>query len=476
LFIFRAWVQPYAIVLRVNLFPILLSLLLLSSALWLIAKKKVIAGAVILLVNLGSIVAFVALDGAPRDYLGLYWHYNTIEKADIQILPTTDNERIQPLNSIRALSGEAMTEVEQVSEPSFTRIKNDYYWTMAVEPSFAIRRATGRISEVIGVSASAPSPNFSKENRSNVSFLTGENMLLSRNIITAATKRFGLWRFFNYEPNDVRYAQDDKGEWVQLVSLTKWKGFFCPRPVFGGVLIIEQSSGSTIDWLKNLVVGSGKWVRTNEISNYSFLKGQNLLPQRVSRFTANSFRFQQGFFSPMPGYHLGDIRIPDLPGDYNDQPFTAYFNFGEEGKLYHYFALEPFHEERQGLNTSVFVPADSLGPVKVYHHNELGEALTGVSAIVPKIMESRKNYDWTRNTAAEQRPFIRDILGKRRFFWLTTVVTYKDGSEGSYIAGSTPDVTLTDATYKSVVWVNALKPEIWEEELSQELESVWRSD
>lgn len=476
LFVARSWLQPIALTLRINAFPILLSALAFAAALYLFKKSRAVLGSVLLLANLGAILAFVALEGKPREYLGLYWSYQTLAKEEISELPITSFERIQPLNSIRALAGEAMTEVEQVSEPSFTRIGDSYSWTMAVEPSFAVRRLTGRVREVIHVSSSAPSPNFSQENRSPVSFLTGEDLLLSRNVKSATIKRFGLWKFFNYEPSDVRYAKDDKGEWVQLVSLTRWKGFFFPRPVFGGVVVIRQHGEGIVDWANNVFLGSGEWIRPGEIAQHSFLVGQNVVPQEVSRFVANSFRFQQGFLAPMPGYHLGDVRIPDLPGDYNDQPFTAYFNFGDKGKLYHYFALEPFQDDKQGLNTSVFAPADGIGDVKVYRHHERGEALTGVSAIVPKVMESRKNYDWTRNTAAEQRPFIRKINGKTRFFWLTTVVTYKADDTQDYIAGSAPDVTLTDATYKTVVWVNALKPENWEKELAEGLGSVWESN
>jgi len=42
----------------------------------------------------------------------------------------------------------------------------------------------------------------------------------------------------------------------------------------------------------------------------------------------------------------------------------------------------------------MFVPADGIGPVMVYRHYLRNEALTGVSAVAPKVMESRKQYDW----------------------------------------------------------------------------------
>ena len=480
-FVYRSYLQGAVLAVRINIFPIFVGVLCLAGTSWLWRKEKRWLGGILFVIALGGFVGFIASKGKPREYLGLYWHYNTIDRIEIDELPVTEHERIQPLNSIRVLAGEAMAEVEHVAEPDFIRDGDGYYWTMAVEPSYTVSRLTGKVTEVMRVSASAPSPNFSKSNRSQVSFLTGEALMMSRNAMTAARKRFGLIKFLNYEPANIRYLRGSEGEWLQVISLIRWKGIIFPRPVFGGVLVIEQTEGGVVDWATNMLVGSGDWIAPDEIGEHDFLEGQNIVPNRVSRFSAQSFRFQEGFTAPMPGYHVGDIRIPDLPGDYNDQPFTAYFEFGGKGKLYHYFALEPYQDDKQGLNTSVFVPADGIGDLKVYKHHEKGDAMSGVSAIVPKIMESRKNYDWERNSAAEQRPFIRDIAGKRRFFWLTTVVTYKNegGAEAdssSYIAGSAPDVTLTDALYKTVIWVDAKKPETWEDQLVDELKGVWGAD
>ena len=240
-------------------------------------------------------------------------------------------------------------------------------------------------------------------------------------------RSFGPWRLLNTQPDGVIYTTDDDGEWVQIVPLIRWRGLFFPRPEFGGVQLIRQGEdtpvGSTI---LRALRGVGRWIPPEDVAKSDFLSGQNILAYRVSRHMANSFRFQEGFFAPLPGYHRGDIRIPDLPGDMNDQPFTAYFDVDHPkggGKLYHYFALEPFDPERQGLNTSVFVPADGSGPILVYKHHERTGSPTGVSAIAHIVRESRKNYDWSLNRPVEHRPFIKDVAGKRRFFWLTTVVT-----------------------------------------------------
>ncbi|MEM7395537.1 MAG: hypothetical protein AAF492_24665, partial [Verrucomicrobiota bacterium] len=71
-------------------------------------------------------------------------------------------------------------------------------------------------------------------------------------------------------------------------------------------------------------------------------------------------------------------------------------------------------------------------------------------------------------------PYIRVLAGKTRFFWLTTVVTVKeDTGDNKFIAGSVPDVVLTDAEFNTPVWVDPLTREGWPEELSTTLKEVW---
>ena len=97
-----------------------------------------------------------------------------------------------------------------------------------------------------------------------------------------------------------------------------------------------------------------------------------------------------------------------------------------------------------------------------------------MSAIGTKVMESHKQYDWNRNRPVEHRPFIRDIDGTVRFFWLTTVVTTKE-TEGvrHFIAGSVPEVIITDAKYNVPVWVDPLHPDGWVSELRRALGATW---
>ena len=486
-FVFRAYVQPYVVVARVHS-PECISALLIGWAFyasWVRRKWKRVF-AVIAIAALG-VVTHLKMELPPLRYLTLYLRYHSLEPTFITELPTTDHERIQPLNSIRVLGGEAMKEVERVSTPDFVRIvgkgTSEFRWSMAIEPAYTIPSFFGHIKEIMDVSGLAASPNFSGQNRVPVSFRVGEDLLMGKNTDISTIRSFGVLRFFSFSPRDVKFIKDDDGNWVEVVSLIRWRGFIFVWPEFGGVQVIRQGDDTILAMVKSWFCGDGEWISPSDIHKYPFLQQQNNLPYEVSRYAASSLRFQAGFCSPMPWYHKGDIRIPDLPSDENDQPFTAYFRFGNEGsgenKLYHYFALEPYHDTKQGLNTSVFIPADGLGATRIYQHYKVNEALTGVSAIPPKVMESRKQYDWEQSRPVENRPWIRDIDGKRRFFWLTTVVTYKDkkhAGERGFIAGSTPDLTLTDALYKNVVWVNPHDVSGWEGTVRSNLSVVWKSN
>ncbi|MDO8669260.1 MAG: hypothetical protein Q7K65_03120 [Candidatus Buchananbacteria bacterium] len=477
LFLLRVFFHHWAIELRKH-FGLLIVGLPLLTLMWLLIrkgsiKKKIIVGLMYLI--LGSFVYFYGR--GCYDYFSFYYRFKTLVTVELDELPITGHERIQPLNSIYSLAHEVMAESELPTRPGFVRIGDNYRWTMAVQPAYPLSQLLGEVDEIINVSGTSPSPDFSRDNRIKVSFLVGDNLRLSHNTNTAVIKRFGPWKFFNYEPSDIIYITDDNGEWVQVVSLIRWKGIFFPMPEFGGVVVIRQEKHSLVSLAKLIVGGTGEWIKPQDICNYNYLVGQDILSFNISRYMANSFRFQTGFFAPFPGYHLGDVRIPDLSEDVNQQPFTTHFKIGEvedDNSLYHYFALEPYDINQQGLNTSLFIPADGSGPVYVYKHYNRNRSMIGVSAISAKVMESKKNYDWSRNFPVEHRPFIKKIDGQIRFFWLTTVVTLKQTEDNNkFIAGNIPELVITDASYNAPVWVDTLKPDGWESELKEKLSYIW---
>ena len=55
---------------------------------------------------------------------------------------------------------------------------------------------------------------------------------------------------FNFtEPSDTFYMKNDQGDWVQVVSLIKWKGFLFPYPTFGGVMVIDNGEHNFNDYI-----------------------------------------------------------------------------------------------------------------------------------------------------------------------------------------------------------------------------------
>ena len=476
-FMLRAAIHPYVLLVRQKSFLLVLAICLVVIWFWAKRKRpliKVVASTLVALVA----VAMFMWGGAVHDYVALYYRYKTLDIRELNTLPITNHERLQPVNSIYVLSHEATSEMESPQHPDFVRVGDEFRWTIAYEPAhFLPRFFQGRVKEIANVRADTPSPNFSQ--RDQVNFPVGESLMLGRNSLTASIKRFGIWRYFHYEPTDVRVIKDDAGEWVQVVSLIRWKGLFFPRPEFGGVQVIRQEHSSLVGSLTLMFFGTGEWIRPEEIYQHRYLVGQNILGYEVSRYFANSFRFQSGFLGPMPGNHQGDVRVPDIDDDLNEQPFTTYFEqvADRPGMLYHYFALEPFDPDKQGLNVSLFVPADGSGPTYVYKHFEKSGTLTGFSAIAAKIMDTRKDYDWTRHRPVEHRPFIRDINGQRQFYVLTTIVTLKDGQttgdekpgqKSGFIAGTGANIVITDAARNIPVWVS-VNSNNWEEEIKKEV-------
>jgi len=184
---------------------------------------------------------------------------------------------------------------------------------------------------------------------------------------------------------------------------------------------------------------------------------------------ASSFKYQGGVFGPLRSHHKDDVRIPDMPDDQNEQPFIQYFNeVGEQNLsgLFATFALEPYKKESQGLAVSVFIPGDSSERVYYYHHADKKEALTGSTAIASKVKEKKKNYGWGESArAVESKIHIRDIAGKRRLYFQTVIVGI---DESGNMAGSEPEIAITDATYNTVTFVDVTKDVAdWDVEIAE---------
>ena len=92
-----------------------------------------------------------------------------------------------------------------------------------------------------------------------------------------------------------------------------------------------------------------------------------------------------------------------------------------------------------------------------------------------KVVESRKEYDWSVNKPVEFRPFIKKIAGKKRMFVLSTVAAKRDDSK-KFDGAATPDLALVDTEYRDVIWVDAKHPSRWEETILDQMGETWKTE
>lgn len=484
LFILRDEYQPFLLFIRKFIFVILLC----GTILFLLLRKfrktpstgKRI-GILGLLLAIFGVIYTVGWHFKMYDYMKTYNVFNDLNKVEIHELPLTQNERIQPLRNIFSMANESVGETKDVSLPHLVRVDGENQWTMAIQPTekYIWQRISDNTEEVFSVSSTTPFPRFSSENRIPVTFSIGESLKFSRNTYNAVVQRFGIAKLFSTEPGDVFYMKNDSGDWVQVVSLINWKGFFFPYPTFGGVVIIENGAHDFSDYVERVLIGKGTFVSPEDMKNYPFLTRQNTLSEKVSRLQAESLKFLGGFSDPLPWNMETAVKIPDLPDDQNQQPFVTDFDFADTDSdaysgLYHWFGLEPVGDERTSLTFSVFVPADGTDKLYYYDHAAKKQGYAGVSAMPLKVIESRKEFDWSVNKPVEFRPYIKDIAGRKRMFFLGTVSAIREES-GNFDGSATPDLALIDSEYRDVVWIDVKHPSQWDKTVYDQLGEAWRA-
>lgn len=484
LFFFRDDYQPVLLFLRKYIFIILLSGIVLFFGLRKFRKTASTGGRLgilgILLVFFG-LLYMVGWHFKMYDYMKTYNVFNHLNKVEINELPLTQNERIQPLRNIFSMANESVGETKDVSLPHLVRVDGENKWTMAIQPSekYTLQQISDNTEEVFSVSSTTPFPRFSSENRIPVVFSIGESLKFSRNTYNAVVQRFNPWMLFNYEPGDVFYMKNDSGKWVEVVSLIKWKGFLFPYPTFGGVMVIDNGEHDINDYFERVLIGKGTYISPDEMNNHPYLTRQNTLSEKVSRIQAESLKFLGGFSDPLPWNMETAVKIPDLPDDQNEQPFVTDFDFSDTDTnaysgLYHWFGLEPVGDERTSLTFSVFIPADGTDKLYYYDHAAKKQGYAGVSAMPLKVIESRKEFDWTVNKPVEFRPYIKDIAGRKRMFFLGTISAIREGSD-NFDGSATPDLALIDAEYRDVIWIDVKHPSQWDKTVYDQLNEAWRS-
>jgi len=415
------------------------------------------------------------------DYMKTYNVFKDLNKIEIQELPLTQNERIQPLRNVFSMANESVGETLDVSLPHLVRVDGENKWTMAIQPSekYTMQQISDNTEEVFSVSSTTPFPRFSNENRIPVTFSIGESLRFSRNTYNAVVQRFNIFQLFSNEPGDTFYMKNDDGKWVEVVSLIRWKGFFFPYPTFGGVMVIDNGEHDFNDYVERILIGKGTFISPEKMKEHDYLTRQNTLSEKVSRLQAESLKFLGGFSDPLPWNMQTAVKIPDLPDDQNQQPFVTDFDFSGTNidtynGLYHWFGLEPVGDERTSLTFSVFVPADGTDKLYYYDHAAKKQGYAGVSAMPLKVIESRKEYDWSVNKPVEFRPYIKDIAGRKRMFFLGTISAIREGSD-NFDGSATPDLALIYSEYRDVVWIDVKHPSVWDKAVYDQLNEAWRA-
>ncbi len=485
LFVLRDDYQPALLFVRKFIFIILLSGVILFLGLRKFRKSASTGGRLgilALLVIFFGILYVVGWHFKMYDYMKTYNVFNHLNKVEIGELPLTQNERIQPLRNVFSMANESVGETKDVSLPHLVRIGDENKWTMAIQPTekYMWQGMTDNTEEVFAVSSTTPFPRFSSENRIPVTFSIGESLKFSRNTYNAVVQRFNFLQLFTMEPSDTYYMKNDSGDWVQVVSLIKWKGFLFPYPTFGGVMVIDNGEHDFNDYIERILIGKGTYISPENMKNHEYLTRQNTLAEKVSRLQAESLKFLGGFSDPLPWNMETAVKIPEMPKDQNQQPYVTDFDFsgtqtGAFSGLYHWFGLEPVGDERTSLSFSVFVPADGTDKLYYYNHAAKKQGYAGVSAMPLKVQESRKEYDWTANTPVEFRPYIKDIAGKKRMFFMGTVSSISDTNSKQFDGSATPDLVLIDSEYRDVVWIDVKHPSQWNKTVYDQLNEAWRS-
>ena len=438
-------------------------------------------GILIGLILLYAAIYFVGWHLKMYDYMKLYTVYNNLNKIEINELPLTQNERIQPLRNIFAMANESVGQTKDVSLPHLVRVDGQNKWTMAIQPTekYVWQGIADNTEELFSVSSTSPFPRFSGTNRISATFSIGESLKFSRNTYNAVVQRFNIFQLFTMEPSDTFYMKNDSGQWVQVVSLIKWKGFLFPYPSFGGVMVIDGGAHNFNDYIERILIGKGTYISPKHLKHYPYLVAQNILAEQVSRIQAESLKFIGGFTDPLPWNMKTAVEIPQMPAEENQQPYVTDFDFSDTNTnaingLYHWFGLEPVGSQRSSLTFSVFVPSDGTDKLYYFDHATRKQGYAGITAMPSKVIESRKEFDWSVNRPVEFRPYIKNIAGRKRMFFLGTISAVREKG-GNYDGAATPDLAIVDSEYRDVIWINEKKPSTWNKTIYEQLQEAWRS-
>jgi hypothetical protein len=483
IYVLRNFYQPYLVMARIHALAFVSVIGMSALAYQMMKKRSAFLRSVTTSVACAGVLGIMFVLTPLHTHFSQFLRFETLDFTDLSELPISVSERILPLQAVATEVRDKTTIPAQPSLPDLVRDGVSIKWTTVLEPNTFWNQLVAPITQLISIDAGDPTPNVGA-NKTDVHFDIGEGLILSRNTDTCVRRGLGFLQLFSYEPSNVLYMKNDKGIYVQVVSLIKWSGVLFPWPDFGGVMVIEQGDTNIFArWF----LGCGMYIAPEEMKKHAYLTGQNVVPYEVARFRAKSLRFNSGgsawsdFWGPLRWNKSNDVVIADVPEDINPLPFVLEFKMpgAEKPKLYQFIAMETSDFNTHGLSASFWHPADGIGPSMVYNHVKKGEFLTGVTAIKDRVVASRRDIIWSgHNTVAEARPYIRafpDGKGgtKSRLMFLTSIVTSSErksaqGSENRLIGGA-PMIAILDAETNTISWVDVRKPETWDDQILKDL-------
>ncbi len=422
------------------------------------------------------------------NYISSYYVYKQrITVIELDRPPVSIHPKLQPQFVVESYFRETMNNNRQPTSPRtwIDPKTGEQYWTGWTEPgNYLFQQLGGNVEEFIQTNVQNPAPVLDQYERRKVDFQVGSNLLFSHNIQNAARKKLSFGQMFSCEVSDMVIGmEDDKGLLHQVVPILRWEGFLFPQPAFGGVMVFDDSK---TNYLELLVAGKGKFIGPEEVRNTNWLKDQALLDDKTVIYFGESLRFKYGFTSGFPGSHENDHRIPQLESAFSSLPVIEQFDFGETnakdaGKgLFYWLELEPYDDTKYGLSMDVFVPGSSTDTIYVY--DRVGKiersGYRGMSAVVEKIMEDDKSYNWVSREGGTfipggERPYYTYVFEgdkEPEMFYLANILTLRGNTKES--TSTKAELYLIHAKYDDIVILlkdDDVYPEKWPDKIKERI-------
>jgi len=420
LYIFEgAFIHEYIMKLREYSFVVFFIPVIIFSFKWLIKKEtdtwlgKTVVVSLAFIVT-GTIASYLYFGG--QQYLAQYFKYNELKDKIVYLdnRPESVSERVFPRDVYRSILDQMIKGTNQFSNPDLVMDHGRAKFYSTVAPLTKISKfIKGEIPEVAEIPAD--DANIPSNITMRVSFSVGEKMPWSRDINNYVVKSL-YWRYFNVFPTNTQVMKNDKGKFVLVTSLARWKGYFFPTPEFYGVAITEQGN---IDWPTRVLFGKAEIIKKDEFKSHKWLLGQNLNSEISTRYAAESLRFRNGFLAPLT--HDGDVIVTDMPGDRNEFPLVTAFDINGTKKLYDFYELKSYKKKSGKADLYIFFPSDGQGNVYSY----LSKATT-ISELSNKVSKEIESNSKNKFKFAEPRPFFKK--GLPDLFIVSMVLKRSDGS------------------------------------------------